>query len=271
MLTATIQTLGRWSGMVLLPSLILGCGTPDPTQAAVQQIIDDLAAQRFGQATARYRTEEKQVLSDSAANVWRRALEHEDATVREWAIDALSRIGDPEDIAAMVVGLDDPFRKVQEAAAEGLIRLDPETARETFMERLKDADRMKKIIAAQSLGELQDPRAVPLLIEQLIDSDLEPGTRGVIAQALARLADSRAAAPLADLALDASADVQLRRNAAEALATLEGPAASAALQRLLSSDDPYMRDLARRAGPRWPSARPLTEFFRTLLRLLPWV
>ena len=48
---------------------------PDPTGEVVRTIINDLAAQRFGTATARYRAEEELILSPAAAPAWRRGLE----------------------------------------------------------------------------------------------------------------------------------------------------------------------------------------------------
>ena len=187
------------------------------------------------------------MLSPPAAPAWRRGMDHEDPTVREWAVDALARIGDPDDVSVLVGALDDPFRRVQEAAVQGLIRLAPEVAAEAFMQRLTGGTAMDRMLAAQGLAELGDPVVVPALIEQLLDTELESGARGVIAQSLARFGDASAASALADVALEAGADLQMRRNAGEALATLSGPEATSALRRLLEADDDYLRDLARRA------------------------
>ena len=233
--------------VALLAICVVSCTGPDPAPATVQRVIDDLAAQRFGAATALYRAQEELVLSPAAAPTWRRGLDHEDATVREWSVDALSRIGDPRDVERLVASLDDRFRKVQEAAATGLVGLDPDAARQAYLERLAAGEVMTRVVAAQSLAELGEARAVPALVEQLLNEELAASLRGVLAQSLATLRDPRAAAPLAGVALDAGAGVQLRRTAAEALATLEGDEARVALERLLRADDPYVRDTARRA------------------------
>jgi len=223
-----------------------GCSV-DPTAETVKAIIDDLAAQRFGTATARYRAEEERILSAAAAPAWRRGLEHQDPTVREWSIDALARIALREDVDRVVAGLDDPFRNVQEAAARSLVDLDPAVARTAFITRLAGSDPMKQTIAAQGLADLRDETGVEPLIERLGDGNVESAVRGVIAQSLAIIADPRAIEPLAAVAADASDDVSLRRNAVEALATFETEAATEALRGLLDSEDPYVQEVARRA------------------------
>ncbi len=224
---------------------VLSCAAPaDPARSTVQIIVENLAAQRYGNATAIYREAEDVVLSEAAADSWRRALDHEDATVRQWAVDALSRIGDPADLPLVVDALDDSFRKVQEIAAEGLMRMDSARAREVFMLRLDASDVLARVLAAQTLADMGESAAVPAMIEQLRDDSLEDGVRNVMAQSLGRLGDSRAAIPLVELALDQSADLQLRRSAADAVTLLPAEETRDALSRLAEADDAYIRDLA---------------------------
>jgi len=239
-------------GAALVAALVVGvtssCSPPaDPARATVQRIVEDLAAQRYGSATAVYREAEDLVLSETAADSWRRALEHEDATVRQWAVDALSRIGDPDDLTRIVRALDDSFRKVQQIAAEGLVRMDPGHAREVFMLRLEAPDIMGRVLAAQTLADMGETAAVPIMIEQLQDDSMDDGVRDVMAQSLGRLGDSRAAMPLADLALDESAALLLRRSAADAVTLLPPDEAQDALRRLGQADDAYIRELGERA------------------------
>jgi HEAT repeat protein len=226
--------------------LVGGCST-DPTADVVKSIVDDLAAQRFATAVARYRAEEELILSPAAAPAWRRGLEHQDATVREWSLDSLARIGLPEDVDRVVSGLDDPFRNVQEASARSLVQLDRDAALAAFIARLSGTDPMKQTIAAQGLADLQDPAGIVPLVERLRDEGVDSAVRGVIAQSLALLADPRAIDPLAAIAGDPQADVRLRRNAAEALATFPDDMAIEALRGLRDSDDDYVREVARRA------------------------
>ena len=230
----------------IVAALAAGCATADPTAAVVKRIIDELSTQQFGRATALYTEREEMVLSPPAAPGWRRGMDHEDATVREWSIDALSRIALPEDVPLVVAALDDPFRRVQEAAAQGLIAMDPVAARAAFIDRLSEGDAMQRTIAAQGLADLGDTEAVPALVGQLGDERLAAGLRGVIAQSLSRLGDVRAVEPLAALAGAAEADTQLRRTAVEALAGIKGEATVRALESLLEADDSYVQDVARR-------------------------
>lgn len=233
--------------VVVLLLALAGCGGADPTRRAVEQIVEDLAVQEYGRASARYRQFEERILDESAASAWRRALDHGDPTVREWAVDALSRIGRPADVPRVREMLDDPFRKVQDAAAQGLVRMNPDVAREALLGRLVSDDPVDQAVAASVLGELGGAGVVDALLVALGDPDVEPGVRGIVAQALARAGDPRAAAHLAEVALDAAAPVELRRTAAEVLATLEGPGVESGLRSLLGADDAYVRDVARRA------------------------
>ena len=230
----------------IVAALAAGCAAADPTAAVVKRIIDELSTQQFGRATALYTEREEMVLSPPAAPAWRRGMDHEDATVREWSIDALSRIGLPEDVPRVVAALDDPFRRVQEAAAQGLIDMDPVAAHTAFIDRLSEGDAMQRTIAAQGLADLGDTEAVPALVGQLGDERLAAGLRGVIAQSLSRLGDVRAVEPLDALAGDSDADTQLRRTAVEALAGIDGEATVRALESLLEADDSYVQDVARR-------------------------
>ena len=232
---------------LLLALFSTGCSSGDQTPALVKSVIDDLASQRFGTATARYRNDEEAILSPAAAAAWRRGLEHQDATVREWSVDALARIGEPEDVSRIVAALEDPFRRVQEAAARGIVDMNPSAARTAFAERLASGDPLQQMISAQGLADLDDPTGVDSLLAQVDNPAVEEAVRGVIVQSLAVLSDPRAIAPLAAIAADADAGLQLRRNAAEGLATFEQDEATEALRGLLDSDDGYVQEVARRA------------------------
>ena len=233
--------------VLLLALLLSGCSSGDQTGVLVKSVIDDLASQRFGTATARYTKDETAILSSAAAVAWRRGLEHQDATVREWSVDSLARIGEPEDLPRIVSALDDPFRRVQEAAARGIADMDPVVARIVFAERLVEGDPLQQMISAQGLADLGDPTSADSLLAQVSNSDVEEPVRGVIVQSLAAISDPRAIAPLAAIAADAANGVQLRRNAAEALSTFKGDAATLALLGLLDSDDSYVEEVARRS------------------------
>jgi len=104
--------------------------------------------------------------------------------------------------------------------------------------RLQDENADVRRAAAHSLGQLQDPRAVPGLIAVLKDSD--PKVRASAAEALGELEDPRALPPLADLLNDGSTDV--RRSVLDALSHFEdGLLPSAAIIRALGDADTDVR------------------------------
>jgi HEAT repeat protein len=81
-------------------------------------------------------------------------------------------------------------------------------------------DRSLAVPAAAALGEIRDPRAVPLLIAALGDKDWK--LRAAAAEALGKIGDPRAAQPLIAILVDSRWDV--RSAAEEALEQLDARA-----------------------------------------------
>ncbi len=223
--------------------IVTGCAE-DPAVEQTRLVILELVAQNFASATSRYRMFEEELLSPSAAPVWRQAMEHEDATVREWAVDALSRIGEPQDLERVQARLEDRSRGVRRQAVSALVRMNPAAAEAAFEALLGSEDAQRVVLGAEGAVELGTPSMVPQMIERLGAEALPPATRGVLAERLAQLNTPLAVPALLEVAADATADTLLRRLAAEALVATEGEEAAAALGQLIESDDDYIRELA---------------------------
>jgi len=232
--------------LVVLLALVACAGVE--ALETTQRIIDLLAAGEYGRASSLFRQQEASVLSADAGPTWRRGLEHDNPSVREWAIDALSRIAGEGDFERIVGMLGDHSRGVRHQARDGIARMEPERAAEVFRERLRSADPEQVVLAAQGAAGLNDAAAVPALIERLLDSGLPPAARATLAQPLATLGDPEALAPLVRVAEEAGADLQLRRLAAEGAIALGTTLASEqgleSIRRLAASDDDYISELA---------------------------
>ena len=105
---------------------------------------------------------------------------------------------------------------------------------------LKDADVDVRRAAANSLSNLDDPRAVPGLIEALRDSDAE--VRASAAHGLGSLGDKRAVPGLVALLKDASKDV--RQAALSALHSMPEDVPDEAILGAIGDSDPEVRSAA---------------------------
>ena len=109
--------------------------------------------------------------------------------------------------------------------------------------RLKDEDADVRAAAAESLGKLEDARAVPGLVAAL--SDREAKVRAAAAESLAKFADPRALTALSALLVDPETDV--RKQALDALSEYETGVPTANVVRLLNDPDADLRHDAARA------------------------
>lgn len=229
---------------VMMLFVAVGCGGTPAAEKHTKDVIDDLVARQYGAASSRYRMFENEVLSAAAAPAWRRAMEHTDATVREWAVDALSRIDLAEDLARVTGRLSDPVRGVRTAAVSGLIRMDSEAAVEEFTTLIGSDEPEQVTLAASGFVELEHRPGAALIVERLQDGGLPESTRAALTQPLAALGGVVVVAPLVAVALDSSNGPQLRRLAAEAAFAAEAEGVADQLSRLLAADDEYVRALA---------------------------
>ena len=109
-----------------------------------------------------------------------------------------------------------------------------------LISRLKDEDPGVRAAAAEALGKLEDPRAVPGLLGVL--NDREARVRSAAAQSLGRFHDSRAVNGLAALLRDSSTDV--RKEALNALSEFESGVPVEVVIRLLDDPDADLRHTA---------------------------
>ncbi len=109
--------------------------------------------------------------------------------------------------------------------------------------RLKDDDADVRVAAAQSLGKLEDPRAVPGLIGALRDPEAK--VRAAAAESLGQFDDPRAITGLT--ALLADTNVEVRKHALDALSEFEDGVPVPALTRLLDDRDADIRHSAAHA------------------------
>lgn len=106
---------------------------------------------------------------------------------------------------------------------------------------LKSPYQLDREKAADYLGELGDPYAVPALIEALGDPEIS----WIAAESLGKIGDTKAVGPL--IGVLSSDEKWLRRRAAEALGKFRDPIAVEPIIRLLSDKKHDVREVSARA------------------------
>jgi RNA polymerase sigma factor (sigma-70 family) len=163
----------------------------------------------------------------SAAPQLLEAVKHTDAQVRVDAADALVRVGaDPEKVVAALTGLlkDDPEREVRRSAAGALGKMGPAAASAVpSLRKALRGDGGGWWVAADAIGKIGGPDAVPALVEALESKDDD-----VRLTAIKRLGDlGGAASSSAEALKKAQKDdprASNRKAAAEALKKITGRA-----------------------------------------------
>ena len=143
-------------------------------------------------------------------------------------------------LAALIAALRDSDAGVRRAAAQSLGNIESPRAVDGLIGVLRDSDVEVRRAAVWALGEIEDRRAVDALIPMLKDAD--PEVRKSAAWALGNIEDPRAADGLAGALGDESAEV--RKTAAWALGELELTAAPAGLIEAMRDSDPEVRKSA---------------------------
>ncbi|MEP6574690.1 MAG: M56 family metallopeptidase, partial [Gemmatimonadota bacterium] len=143
-------------------------------------------------------------------------------------------------VPALIAALRDPEVNVRRAAAQSLGNLEDPRAVPGLIEALHDSDIEVKKDAAEALGNLGDRRAVDGLSATLKDASAE--VREAAASALGELQDARSADALSGALRDTSAAV--RRSAASALSQMKDPRAVEPLIAALKDADPEVRQMS---------------------------
>ena len=147
--------------------------------------------------------------------------------VRLAAVRALGGIGDPQAVEPLCNALKDADKDVRQAAAGALGKLGA-PAVESLIAALQD--RAVAAHAAQALGSIVDPRAIPALIDALRDENY--GIRSAAVEAVGRF-NGMALEPLIATLHDPNKDT--RRAASDALDILGWQPASDATERNIGS------------------------------------
>lgn len=116
-------------------------------------------------------------------------LKDKDSWVRRGAAEALGWIGDARAVEPLIIALRDEMKNVRQSAAQSLERISPAwTQRETakrqtpdLVATLRDEDTLIRTIAARTLGQIGDVRAVESLTPLLWDADVHVRQETVLA------------------------------------------------------------------------------------------
>ncbi|MBP1922807.1 HEAT repeat protein [Halorubrum alkaliphilum] len=125
------------------------------------------------------------------------------------------------------------------AAANALERLNEPSAVPAVVEALSDPDPRVRLRACQACGAFADPRTIPALVERLED---EPRVKRAAANALGNVGTDRALDPLLNLLDDP--DESIRRIAAGALGKANNPKPVEPLARALGDESAIVRNAA---------------------------
>jgi beta-lactamase regulating signal transducer with metallopeptidase domain len=163
-------------------------------------------------------------------------------------------------IRALVGALRDTDAGVRRAAAQSLGHLEDARAVDGLVAALGDGDAEVRVAAVQALGQIEDVRAAGPLAARLGQARGEE--RVAIAQALGEIEDPSSAPALARLLEDEQTEV--RKAAAQALGQLDLTAAPPELIEALSDPDPEVRRSAVYAAGQMEDPRTVPVFRRIL-------
>lgn len=259
------ESLGENNSSVAVPNLLAALGDPQPEV-------------RRAAAWALSKIGQQALIAPMVVPGLFEVLYSEDPAVREAAIMALGPIKHADVPNALLWALGDPDQGVREAAADALGNLGRETidvlvgalnhehpgvraaitmalvkiarhyskadlATPALIERLRDYDPEVRRIAAEALGQIEDPDATAALCERLWDE--VPEVRKISAWALGQIEDPEALPTLLEALADPAIEVQ--EAVVEALGKLEEMDAVPSLLRMLGHPKKSVRRACARA------------------------
>ncbi|MEW6489676.1 MAG: HEAT repeat domain-containing protein [Thermodesulfobacteriota bacterium] len=177
-----------------------------------------------------------------------RALEDAAFPRRYVAAWALGELGDTAAVGPLVRALTRESGEVAKAVARALVRLGPEAVG-PVLPVVPSLGSEGRGYAVRALGELRDPRALPVLLALLADP-ADPSGRADAAWALGQLGDPRGGEALVPVLGDP--DWRARLEASRAVGLLEAREAEGSLEQLRRADPhPAVREWAARTLAIW--------------------
>jgi HEAT repeat protein len=141
----------------------------------------------------------------AAEPVFAGALRSDVESVRVASCFGIAAVADPETARPLIVPLlTDPSAHVRAAASESLGQLGGELLPDGLARASRDEQATVRSVATGALGSFDDPNAVELAMNALLDPDRDTAIRA--GEALVRLSRLRAAGPAADAALARTGD-----------------------------------------------------------------
>ena len=188
-------------------------------------------------------------------------------TVRASALSAWRAVRGGESLERLTEALRyDPNPEVRWAAAAELEALDDPQAVPALIEALRDRDPLPRAGAAEALKSFADGRSRDPLIRALRDEDTS--VRRAAAEGLGKIGDRAAVRPLTRALFHQ--DFQTRRRAAKSLSQLKDPAAAPALVKTFTNWDPELRRTATEAVIQFGGAQVVPLLIRYLRSWQPW-
>lgn len=135
-----------------------------------------------------------------------RATSSRDEVVRRKCCDILGRMGNPDGVIPLIRLLNDSDRYVRRRAAKALTYVPDQRAVVPLMNALHDTERKVRYRSAEALGKIGDRRAVGPLVKSLMDSSSTVRRKTI--KALGEIGDYQAVGPITMCLRDENANVK---------------------------------------------------------------